>query len=76
LQRKFNDLTRQRVIVISELNLKTNKYRILARFDTDDGWNIDNFEGLAKVSKNKYLMISDDNDSFLQKTLVVLFEVN
>jgi len=76
LQRKFNNFTRQRVITISQLNLKTNKYKILAKFDTRDGWNIDNFEGLTKVSKNKYLMISDDNGSFLQKTLLVLFEVN
>ena len=76
LQRKFNNFTRQRVITISQLNLKTNRYKILAKFDTRDGWNIDNFEGLTKVSKNKYLMISDDNGSFLQKTLLVLFEVS
>ncbi len=76
LQRKFNSFTRHRVITISQLNLKTNEYQILAKFDTKDGWNIDNFEGLTKVSKKQYLMISDDNDSFLQKTLLVLFEVN
>ncbi len=48
---------------------------ILAKFESSKGWNIDNFEGLCKVDTNKFLMISDDNDSLFQKTLLVLFEV-
>ncbi len=55
------------------LNICSSK--ILAKLETEKGWNIDNFEGLAKVDKNRYLMISDDNGSPLQKTLLVLFEV-
>jgi len=75
LQREFNYLTRKRVITISKLNLKTNKYKVLAKLDSSKGWNIDNFEGVTKVGKKTYLMISDSNNSFLQKTLLVLFEV-
>jgi hypothetical protein len=75
LQRKFNKFIFQRVITISKLNLKTGTYQVLAVFDTRKGWKIDNFEGIAKIGKNKFLMISDDNGSFFQKTLLVLFEI-
>ncbi|HFS85115.1 MAG TPA: esterase-like activity of phytase family protein, partial [Epsilonproteobacteria bacterium] len=30
---------------------------------------------LAKVGKHRYIMVSDDNDNFMQKTLLVYFEV-
>ena len=75
LERKLNELTRKRVLTISSLNLKNSKHKILGKFDSEDGWKLDNFEGLTKIDKNKYLMISDDNDSFFQKTLLVLFEI-
>ena len=80
LLREFNELTRKRVTILCEVNLKKCKKsicesKILARFDSSKGWNIDNFEGLTKVAKNRYLMISDDNGSFFQKTLLVLFEI-
>jgi len=48
---------------------------LLAQFNSSNGWRIDNFEGVCKVGKNRYLMISDDNGSFFQKTLLVLFEI-
>lgn len=76
LQRYFNNLTRQRIITISKLNLKNSKYKVLARLDSKKGWNIDNFEGLTKINEKRYLIVSDDNDSIFQKTLLVLFEVD
>ena len=76
LQRSLNHLTRQRVTTISKLNLKNLNYKVLASLDSKKGWKIDNFEGLTKVDSNKYLIISDDNDSIFQKTLLVLFEVD
>jgi hypothetical protein len=48
---------------------------VLVKMSTHKGWDIDNFEGLAKVGKNRYIMISDDNENFFQKTLLVYFEV-
>jgi hypothetical protein len=48
---------------------------VLAKFESSKGWHIDNFEGLCKVDTNRFLMISDDNDSLFQKTLLVLFEI-
>jgi len=48
---------------------------LLAKFNSVKGWHIDNFEGVCKVGKNRFLMISDDNNSFFQKTLLVFFEI-
>ena len=75
LARTFNELTRKRVVTISSINLKNSKHKVLAKLNTENAWKLDNFEGLTKVDENKYLMISDDNDSFFQKTLLVLFEI-
>jgi hypothetical protein len=78
LQREFNYITRKRVITISELNLKTEQYKILAKLNNKDkkqNFDVENFEGLAHVTKNRFLMISDDNNSFFQKTILVLFEL-
>ncbi len=47
----------------------------LAKLDSTDGWKLDNFEGLVRIDRDRYLMISDDNGSFLQKCIVVLFQV-
>ena len=80
LEREFSWFTFRRVTTISSLNLKKCKNglcksKILAKLDTSKGWNLDNFEGLTKVGKNRYLMISDNNGRFYQKTLLVLFEI-
>jgi hypothetical protein len=47
----------------------------LALLDSQKGDVVENFEGLAKIEDNLYLMVSDDNDSWFQKTLFVLFEI-
>ncbi|MCD6190834.1 MAG: esterase-like activity of phytase family protein [Sulfurimonas sp.] len=80
LLREFNEFSRKRVTTLCEINLNNCKKsvcksKVLARLDSSDGWSIDNFEGLARISDNRYLMISDDNGSFFQKTLLVLFEI-
>lgn len=80
LERVFNRSKLKWVITLSRVNLKESKKSIckqsvLARFATKNGWKVDNFEGLTKISKNKFLMISDDNGTALQKTLLVFFEI-
>ena len=47
----------------------------IARFNAFEGWSIDNFEGLAHYKDNLYFMVSDDNNSPFQNTILVLFEV-
>ena len=43
--------------------------------DTGDGYRIDNFEGLAWHRGRRFFMISDDNDLFVQRTLLLYFEL-
>ena len=47
----------------------------LATLKSSEGWNLDNFEGLTYLGEDLYLMVSDDNGSLFQKTLLVLFEI-
>ena len=51
------------------------KTEVLLKMNSHESWGVDNFEGLARVGKNRYVMISDDNDNFFQKTLLIYFEV-
>ena len=80
LERSFNQLTRQRVIILKEVDSSKVKdgvcqSKVLAMLNSSKGWRLDNFEGLTKVGKNKFLMVSDDNRGFFQKTLLVLFKI-
>lgn len=47
----------------------------IATFQSDQGWNLDNFEGLTRYRDNRFFMVSDDNCSILQTTLLVYFEL-
>jgi len=81
LERDFNNLSRRQIVTLSLVDLKkcpslTCSKNILKVFDSFKDDNVDNFEGLTKIDKNLFLMVSDDNASFLQKTLFVLFEID
>ena len=43
--------------------------------DTDKGHQIDNFEGLARHRGNRFFLVSDDNDLFIQRSLLMYFEL-
>ncbi|MBM2830360.1 MAG: hypothetical protein HW411_1150 [Gammaproteobacteria bacterium] len=47
----------------------------VAHFSNHEGWAIDNFEGIARHRGNRYFMVSDDNESIIQKTLLIYFEI-
>lgn len=47
----------------------------LAILDTSQGWSVDNFEGLTRHRGKSFFMVSDDNFSELQMTLLVYFSV-
>lgn len=51
------------------------KAKNLAVMKSDEGWNLDNFEGLTRYKDNIYFMVSDDNGFFLQDTILTMFEV-
>ncbi len=65
------------IIKLKKISLRKGicKTKELATLKTKDGDNIDNYEGIVRVGKNLYLMISDDNDKFFEKTLLTLFVV-
>ena len=80
LERDFERLvlrlvTRLRIASGFEREGGTLVVRDIADFDTHDGWRVDNFEGLTRLSGERYLMVSDDNESVLQRTLLVMFEL-
>jgi hypothetical protein len=47
----------------------------IATLDTSEGYQIDNFEGIARHRGQRYFLISDDNDLFIQRTLLLYIEV-
>ncbi len=80
LERSFTGLWNPFVVTLKKVYIrnckqKMCKTKVLAKMNSHKGWDVDNFEGLAKVGKHRYVMISDDNDNFFQKTLLIYFEV-
>jgi hypothetical protein len=43
--------------------------------DTGKGHQIDNFEGMARHRSNRFFLVSDDNDLFIQRSLLMYFEL-
>lgn len=81
LERAYSGLLSPVVISLRELFLNQcdTKYRcktkLLAKLDSSEGWALDNFEGLTHLRGNQFLMVSDNNNNPLQKTILVLFEI-
>jgi len=80
LERSFTGLLNPFIVTLKKVYIqnckkKMCKTKVLAKMNSHKGWDVDNFEGLAKVGKHRYVMISDDNDNFFQKTLLIYFEV-
>lgn len=80
IQRDYDKKTFKAKIYLTRVNLNkcvdgVCSSEVLASFKTKDGWNLDNFEGLAQVDEKRFIMISDNNENPKQKTLLVLFEV-
>ena len=53
----------------------TPEIKTLALFKQDDGFLIDNFEGLTHHKDNRFFMVSDNNENFFQSTLLMYFEI-
>ena len=77
LERAFVAITKPLIISLrqAELKGKTSTVHTLATFNSRAGWRLDNFEGLAHHQGRRFFMVSDDNDSFWQNTLLVYFEL-
>lgn len=82
LERAYTGILKPFVVTLKKVYLNTCnnklslcKSEVLAKMNSHKGWKIDNFEGLTRVSKHRYVMVSDDNDNFFQQTLLIYFEV-
>lgn len=51
------------------------KVGVVATLDSSKGWSLDNFEGLTRHRGQRFFMVSDDNNSLLQRTLLFYFEL-
>ncbi len=82
MERSYSGLFNPFVVTLKKVYLnecrnkkQVCKSELLVKMNSHKGWAIDNFEGLAKVGEHRYVMVSDDNDNFFQKTLLIYFEV-
>ncbi len=80
LERAYNGYFGKFVVTLKKVYTKKCKGRFcptkkILIIDRAKGWRIDNFEGLAKVGKNRYLIISDDNNNFFQSTILLYIEI-
>jgi len=81
LERAYNGFLSPVVISLRQLDIQNCKSpnlcetSLIAKFDSSDGWILDNFEGLTHIRGNQYLIVSDNNNNPFQKTILVLFEI-
>jgi len=82
LERSYSGITQPFIVTLKKVFInKCNKKQkckseVLASFNSFEGWGINNFEGLAKVGKNRFLMVSDNNNRSFLDTVLIYFEVN
>jgi len=79
LERSYGNETNPFVITLRKIYIdrcgKFCQSKVLARFDTLGNKMAENFEGLARVANDRYVIISDDNDDEKLKTEIVYFEI-
>ena len=82
IERSYNGLSKPFIITLKKVYInrcnqkKLCQSKVLASFNSAEGWGYNNFEGLAKVGKNRYLMVSDNNRRSLLPTTLLYFKVN
>lgn len=68
-------VTLKRVHLTSGPSPEPLKPEMLVTLDSQKGFQIDNFEGLARHKGNRFFMVSDNNDLFVQRSLLMYFEL-
>ncbi|TGO02392.1 hypothetical protein PN36_25760 [Candidatus Thiomargarita nelsonii] len=74
LERAFSSIFQPVIISLRQLWLSGN-HRLIAVFDSSQGWEVDNFEGLTHHRGKYFFMVSDDNENSLQRTLLSYWEL-
>ena len=81
LERRFASMFQPIVFALRELQLaapdkhEAKLVREVIKFSSTDNWKIDNFESVAHHENGHYFVISDDNESVFQKTLLLYLEI-
>ena len=81
LERAYAGITKPYVITIKKLYLnKCDKKqkclsKVISKFYRRKDSIVSNYEGLTRVGKNKYLMVSDNNHKKYLRTLLIYFEI-
>lgn len=81
LHRSYQELFLPLVITLTRVSLSQLEQqqrltpRVVARFDTTEGWRTQNFEGLTRHQGNRYFMVSDDNGKPWASTQLIYFEL-
>lgn len=77
LERSFPNIFAGISNVVHLLTLEENslKQEVLLKLRPDDGYFNENFEGISWHKGNRFFMVSDNNDIFFQRTLLIYFEI-
>ena len=65
-----------RKIYINSCKIDPCKSKKILQMRSSNGWRLENFEGLARVGKGRYLLISDDNQNPFQRTLLLYIQID
>ena len=60
-------------VILDGKNIRADQ---IHTFTPEEGLFNDNFEGITLIDDNHFMMVSDDNDHPLKRTLLVYFEIN
>lgn len=64
-----------RLATLADKGDSTASMETVAVLNSLEGYRLDNFEGLARHQGNRFFMVSDNNDLFVQRTLLLYFEI-
>ncbi|MEW6331530.1 MAG: esterase-like activity of phytase family protein [Pseudomonadota bacterium] len=82
LQQNYQNPFGQVVVMLRRVQLTPDsaaqplKPETLVTLDSNKGFLMDNFEGLTRHRGNRFFMVSDNNDLFVQRTLLMYFELS
>jgi hypothetical protein len=77
IERVYSSIFKPVIYALRKLEFDGEAIKIkeIAHFNNREGWSIDNFESVTRYKENSYFMISDDNESSFQKTLLIYFKL-
>lgn len=78
LTRDYQPLARRTAIAVKRMDLSAGaaaRAETLISLDSAQGWRLDNFEGLSVHRDRRVFLISDNNELFFQRTLLMYAEL-